>query len=517
MNKGVITLTRLLLQALGRYANRVAISTSNGAVSYRELRDQSAVFAAVLTDAGVKSGDRVGILLDNSIEYAVADLAIMRTHAVKVPMTAMLSAEETAYIVEHAETRVLIVQDRLVPLLPADTSATVFVVGELPASSPLTLHSWTSALASNNGAETAEPPDTGENPALLMYTGGTTGLPKGVLHTQSALGMNLLAHVISLEIEHNSRLLVSTPLPHSAGFLMQACLAQGGTVYLSRRFDPESLLATVERERITSTFLVPTMLYRLLDSPMLAHADVSSLRTIIYGAAPINPTRLQQGIDRFGPVFLQLYAQTECPNIATTLCKEDHLIPELQRSCGQQTLTAQVRVADPDTGCEVPLGDVGEVQLKSPYTMSEYYREPEKTRDAYCGDWLRTGDLGYQLASGHFFLVDRSKDMIISGGLNVYSSEVEAVLNQHPDIDDVAVIGVPHADWGEAVHAVIVSKSDACLSPQHLRTFCETKLASYKVPKSASRIEQLPVTKFGKTDKKALRDQFWPRRDRAIN
>jgi len=261
--------------------------------------------------------------------------------------------------------------------------------------------------------------------------------------------------------------------------------------------------------------MVPTMIYRLLDHPDLAGCDTSAIRTIFYGAAPITSSRLQQGIEVFGSVFKQLYGQTEAPNFICALEKADHLTPEFQRSCGQPTVFCEVAIRD-NQGVEAPLGEVGEINVRSPFTLAGYYREPEKTAEAHWGEWLKTGDVGYQTQTGHVYLVDRSKDMIISGGMNVYSTEVEDVVQRHPMVSQVAVVGLPDNDWGEAVTAFIVPTSSDFVEADVL-AFAKRHLAKYKAPKRIIQIDAVPVTAYGKADKKALREEFWGDRDRAIN
>jgi fatty-acyl-CoA synthase/long-chain acyl-CoA synthetase len=335
-----------------------------------------------------------------------------------------------------------------------------------------------------------------------MYTGGTTGRPKGIVHDAGALGTNLLAHVLSGQIRDGEKMLLCTPLPHSAGFFLQAGLLQGATVHLATRFDPAEFLRQVEEHAISWTFMVPTMIYRLLDALGDLERDTRSLETIVYGAAPIARARIEEALRRFGPVFLQLFGQSECPNFATTLAKEDHHDPSLLASCGQPCPGVEVRIGD-EAGNELATGEVGEVLLCAPYTLREYHLAPELTDQAFFDDWLRTGDVGYQNETGHLFLVDRKKDMIITGGMNVYSSEVELVLHEHPMVRTAAVVGVPDSDWGEAVHAFLVATEG--LRADELLQFCRSRLAKYKVPKALTQIEELPTTAYGKIDKKALR------------
>ena len=244
------------------------------------------------------------------------------------------------------------------------------------------------------------------------------------------------------------------------------------------------------------------MLYRLFDHLSEDGTVPASLRTIVYGAAPMGRERLEQGLKRFGPIFIQLFGQTECPNFVTTLSKADHLNVDLLPSCGRPVALLDVRIRKPD-GRIAGVGEVGEVEVASPYLLLEYYKNPEATADALGDGWLRTGDLGYFDAGRYLFLVDRAKDMIVSGGMNVYSVEVEAALRQHPVILDAAVIGVPDPDWGEGV--VAFATTSRPIDEADVRAFVKAMLSAYKVPKRVLFREALPLTKYGKIDKKALR------------
>jgi len=512
-----ITPWELLERSCRRHAGRVALRDERGELRYDELRRRALGLAAALAAGGVTAGARVALLLRNAAEVAVADLALLALGAVKVPLNELLSAADVAHALAHSQAAAVIAHTSLAPVLEAArTQAGVAprLVGVADGAPLPPRWEGFEALAASDARElTAVDPEAA---ALILYTGGTTGRPKGVLHSRAALGLNLLSHVVAGEVRPGERMLLSTPLPHSAGFHMQACLAQGGTVTLLPRFEPERVLAAIEQQRIGWTFLVPTMLYRLLESPALASADTSSLATVVYGAAPIDPERLRQALDRFGPVFLQLYGQVECPNFLTTLSKDDHLRPELRTSCGQPVGMAEVRIAR-DDGTACAPGEVGEITARAPYTLREYHRAPELTAAAYRDGWLRTGDLGYQSESGHVFLVDRAKDMIISGGMNVYSREVEEALLAHPGVVAAAVFGVPHADWGEAVHAVVVARAAENPDAAAILRHCRERLAAYKVPKTIRFAAELPLTAYGKIDKKRLRAPYWEGATRAIH
>ena len=474
------------------------METPQGRLTYADLEDRSRRIAGGLAELGARRGERVALLLRNSIAYAVADLAIVRSGLVKVPLNELLSKSDVEHAMGHSGASIVLVHGSLHPLLAGLTGVETVVVSD--DSADVEGASSFEDLGRSPPRETC-PARPGE-PALLMYTGGTTGRPKGIVHDAGALGTNLLTHVLSGQIRDGEKMLLCTPLPHSAGFFLQAGLLQGATVHLATRFDPVEFLRHVEEHAISWTFMVPTMIYRLLDALGDQERDTRSLETIVYGAAPIARARIEEALRRFGPVFLQLFGQSECPNFATTLAKEDHHDPSLLASCGQPCPGVEVRIGD-EAGNELASGEVGEVLLRAPYTLREYHLAPELTDQAFFDDWLRTGDVGYQMPSGHLFLVDRKKDMIITGGMNVYSSEVEQVLHEHASIGSAAVVGVPDADWGEAVHAFFVPREG--VEAAELLHFCRGRLAKYKVPKGFTPVEALPTTPYGKVDKKALR------------
>lgn len=497
----MLCLSGLLQQALRRYGEAPALLTPEGDHTYRELDLASQRLASFLAQNGIGAGDRIALHLRSCAEYVIADLAILKLAAVKVPLNELMSPSELAYCLEHSEASVLISHASLPRPAGDDTRLSLRITVPDKTVLPEGWTVWDQALS--EGAPDYEPtrpyPD---DLALIAYTGGTTGHPKGVCHSQHRLAVNLLASIISGDIGAGEVMLLATPLSHSAGYHLQGCLVQGGTVVLVTKFDPASFLALVRERAVTWTFAVPTMLYRLFDALAAGEVLPSRLRTIVYGAAPMSRERLQQGIALFGPVFLQLYGQTECPNFITTLSKKDHLQAALLASCGRAVPMLELRIVRFDGENGRP-GEIGEVAVASPYLLLEYYRNVEATREALQGRWLHTGDLGYLDASGYLFLVDRAKDMIISGGMNIYSIEVEEVLRQHPAVRDAAVIGTPDADWGEAVTAFVTVRGP--VKEIELRSFAKNILSAYKVPKRIVVIDDLPVTKFGKIDKKALR------------
>ena len=507
------TLADLLRTSLPLHGNRPAIRVGATETGYRQLFALACRCLGGLRALGVRPGDRVALLMPNSLEYVTADLAIAMLGAVKVPLNELLTAGDVDYMLEHAGARVLVAHESLQRLVPSGAEAsrrgrasTLTVVWTGTPGQVSSGLSWVELLELGTDGEPPNEVDP-HTPAVIMYTGGTTGRPKGVLHSQQALAINLLAHIVCGEILEDEQMLLATPLPHSAGFHLQACLVQGGTVELHRRYDPDAVIDAVAAGRATWTFMVPTMIHRLLQRLRARGLpQLTGLRTLVYGAAPITARKLQEALTALGPVLIQLYGQTEAPNYLTRLSKRDHLDPALIGSCGRAVPTADVRVVDESGSLAAP-GTVGEVTARTAYSLKAYYGDEAKTAEAYAGEWLRTGDLGYQNAQGYLFLVDRAKDMIISGGMNVYSTEVESVVHALGGVAQVMVVGVPDEDWGEAVTVCVVAEPDGGPTAADVLQHCRERLAAYKVPKRVLFLEGLPLTRYGKPDKKALREQ----------
>jgi len=495
-----LTLSSLVVRAIRRHGDALAVRHEDRTLSYRALDQQSDALARALAAAGVRRGERVALLLRNCPEYAVSDIALLKLGAVKVPLNEMMSPAEAAHCLAHSGAAAIIGQTSLLASLVLTAPLIPIAVPDGPAAPARSLI-WSEVCATDAPAgdwDGSEP--DGEDTVAIMYTGGTTGHPKGVRHLQGRMAINLLSHIVCGEIRPGDVMLLTTPLPHSAGLFMQAGFVQGCEVVLETRFNPARFVEICTRARVGWTFMVPTMLYRVLDLPA-ASVAYPALHTIVYGAAPINRERLAAALEVFGPIFIQLYGQTECPNFITTLRKADHRDAALLASCGTAVPFTRVRVKS-DSGDAGP-GEVGEIQVTSPYLLADYYNDPAQTAAAFDAGWLKTGDLGYLDRDERLFLVDRAKDMIISGGMNVYSIEIEIQLRTVTGVKDVAVVGLPDHDWGEAVTAVVVG--DPALTSEGLRAACKSALTGYKVPKHFVFRDDLPLTRYGKVDKKVLK------------
>ena len=494
--------------ALHRYRDRAALEAGGRSWTFGDVDRWSAAVADQLRAHGVAAGDAVALYLGNCAEFVVADVAVARLGAVKVPVNPLLPAATVEHILRTSRARLLVLGSSLAGAWAA-TDLPVLVVDD--GGGPM--HG--EPLAGPADVPAPSPAEIGPDArAAIYFTSGTTGLPKGVVHTQASAVAVQYAQILEAEIVTGDRLLLTTPLAHAAGLFAQSALIRGATSVIETGFDAGRVLDAIRSRGITWTFLVPTMIYRLLDA--VDGPETFGLRTVVYGAAPITPSRLARALEVFGPVFVQLYGQTECPNWGTRLAKDDHdpARPERLDSCGQASIMADVAVVD-DDGLAVDPGGTGEVCLRSAYTLESYLDDPAATAEKFLpGGWIRTGDIGFLDDDGYLHLRDRRTDMVISGGMNVYCREVEDVLATHPSVARVAVIGVPHDDWGEAVHAVIVASGP--LDTGEIVEWSRGRLAAYARPKSAELVDDLPETPFGKIDKKSLRAPHWAARDRAI-
>jgi len=345
----------------------------------------------------------------------------------------------------------------------------------------------------------------------ITYTGGTTGYPKGVIGTAGTMAAMTQIQLAEWEWPAAPRFLMCTPLSHAGAAFFVPVLLKGGTLIVLPRFDPAEVLRTIEEKRITATMLVPSMLYVLLDHPDSRTRDLSSLETVYYGASSINPVRLAEAIERFGPIFAQYYGQSEAPMVISYLAKGEHDAKRLT-SCGRPSAFLRTALLD-ESGAPVPAGAPGEICVAGPLLAGGYWNKPEVTAETFTADgWLHTGDVAREDEDGFWYIVDRTKDMIVTGGFNVFPREVEDVCAEIPVVAQVGVIGVPDEKWGEAVTAVVVLKPGASVEldalTEQIQALVRERKGSVHVPKRVVIAEALPLTGLGKPDKKALRAQF---------
>jgi fatty-acyl-CoA synthase len=504
------------LRVLARYPERTAFVWDGGQLSYGGASDLIGRMQRVFAAAGLTRGQRMAFLTGNRAEVWCAGVAAMASGLSVTWLHPLGSLADQLYQIEDSESDAVVIdavhhRDRGGELAAKATRLTcVFVVG--PASYGVELMSAADAAGTSSPRDVAQPSDV----AILNYTGGTTGKSKGVLRRHGMMASTTASILADFEFPDRPRYLTVAPISHVAGSKITPVLACCGTVHLMTGFSTERVLATIMRERINMTLFIPTMIYGLLDDPRLDDTDLSSLELVLYGASPMSPTRLVEALDRIGPVFAQLYGQTECYPVSM-LRKSDHDAsrPELFASCGSPVTSCDVRVLD-DDGQEVPPGTTGEICVRSPYVMEEYWKLPEQTADTLKQGWLHTGDIARADERGYLYIVDRKKDMIVSGGFNIYPREVEDAITAHPDVAMAAVIGVPDEKWGEVVMALITLRPGASLDAAALQAFVRERKGSMLTPKRVEFVDALPVTGVGKIDKKALRAKFWIGRDRMV-
>jgi fatty-acyl-CoA synthase/long-chain acyl-CoA synthetase len=531
VDRHAYALDAVLEKTLDKHADRTALVHEDEEVTYRELDRESNALANALAARGVGLEDRVGLLLPNSRAYVVSDLAVVKAGATRLPVNGMLTDDEIEYILSDANAKGVVCDpesiDLIYELMDDLESLEVCIAvtgGDEPSPLPAGIEAFAGACAEGEATKPPAPSPRPEHVAAHFYTSGTTGKPKGVVHTHRSVVLNLHANAAELDLLSDDRQLLMTPLTHSAGVSLWSGLLRGATAVVRDGFDADRALADIGHHDVTWTYMVPTMIYRVLDRYDPDEHDLSALRTLAYGSAPMSPSRLREGLEVVGPVFVQFYAQTEIPQVVTTLGKREHKHAlkagrnELLASAGKPCLMADVKIVDPETGESLQPTEEGEIAATAPYRMREYHNRPDATRETLREGWVHTGDMGKRDEDGNLYLLGRKDDMIITGGMNVYPAEVEDALGEHPDVGAVAVVGVPHDDWGEAVTAFVVPAADAAdLTESDVLSFADEVLADYKKPKSVSFRDKLPTTSYGKVDKQALRAPYWETAERDIS
>ncbi len=492
--------------------------------TWRELGKEVALLAGGLKKLGVEPDDRVAILALNSDSYYLSMFAVSLAGGVFVPVNTRLAPAELVHWLADSGSSVIFVDDAMTPMLLA-------VLEELP-SLPQIVYLGTDELPANAIAlesllSDAEPitdaTRSADDLAGLFYTGGTTGVSKGVMLTHRNLLLNVLQTQLGLESRTGDVILQVAPLFHVAGgFMCVAAAVLAGTNVFIPSFTPAATLEAIDCHRVTRMFLAPTMLNMMLSDPAFGDHDLSSLRCVIYGASPMPEALIQRAMKALPHVeFVQCYGQTEASPILTILGSEQHAtegpLSDKLRSAGQPIPGVELRVVD-ENDESVPDGTVGEICARGETVMSGYWQQAELTAETLRGGWLHTGDGGYLDEEGFLFVVDRVKDMIVSGGENVYSTEVENSLARHPAVIECAVIGVPDEKWGERVHAIVRLRDGADLNESELFAHCKEEIAGYKCPRSIEfRDEALPVSPAGKVLKAELRGPYWQDHERQVS
>jgi acyl-CoA synthetase (AMP-forming)/AMP-acid ligase II len=479
--------------------------------SVAESADRIARLAGALHDLGVRCDDRVAMLSLNSDRYHEFYYAAPWAGAIAVPVNTRWSPTEIAYSLQETDTRVLLVDDTYTATVPALQErwadlATIVHCGDMP--TPAGMLGYEELLAA---ADPVADTDRGDDDVwAIFYTGGTTGHPKGVMLTHRNF---LTMDVGSLATYHwvtlGGRMLHAAPMFHGADMIgWVAANLCGSTQVIVPSFEPVSVLAAIAEHRVTEGVLIPTMIQMMVDHPHCARYDLSSLKHVIYGGSPISLALIERMSKTFPSAqFLQTYGMTETAAIVTMQTPAEHYDPACNGTAGRSAVHCSIKIVDPDDN-EVPRGTVGEIVARGDNVMLGYWKKPGETAAVVRDGWMHTGDGGYMNDDGYIFVVDRIKDMIITGGENVYSTEVENALAKHPAVATSAVIGLLDEKWGERVHAVVVLQAGATAEPGELTEFCRAHIANYKVPRSVTFVDVLPTTPAGKVLKRELRQQL---------
>ncbi len=488
--------------------------------TYAETQSMSHRIANAFRDAGIAPGTKVAVLSGNAARAFECVIGLLRAGCVWVPVNARNTVEDSIYALDHTDTEVLLYSRafreavrRLAAACPRLAHAICIEESDPPHPS---LESLTRGLPDRSPEVRVGLDEV----VTLFSSGGTTGNPKGVMMTHLAW-MTWIAASQRLLWHDRAIHLVVAPMTHAAGGVTLMMSAMGATNVILPGFDPVRVMTAIEQHRITHLFLPPTAVYRLLAHPDVRKHDYSSLRYFNYASAPMALEKIKEAMDVFGPVMMTGFGQTELGPNTTFFSPEDHrqaLAAGDDRrltSVGRPTLFARVEVMD-DHGALLPPETHGEVVVRSTAVMKGYYKNPEETARASAHGWHHTGDIGFKDREGWVYLVDRKRDMLISGGFNIFPSEVEKAIVAHPAVQDCAVVGVPDADWGEAVKAVVELKPGAAVDTAELAEFCRARLAGYKVPKSFEIWPELPRSAAGKVLRRRVRERFWQGRERNI-
>ena len=504
----------IVLTAIARYPDRLALSDDHINWTYRDFGKAIAAMMATFRARGLGRGDGLAILAANRPEQLACQYAALLLGMRYTALHPMSTMDNHLYVLNDAEISALVIDSRVSQHAATNYSAhcpslrVVFSLGEIPGCAEVT-----GLMAGGDMSLLRDEADP-EEIAYLFYTGGTTGKPKGVmLPHRSVIGPALLQAIDWDFPREAPKFLAMTPISHASGIIVPSVFLFGGSVRLSPSFDAERFCRIVDIEQVSMSFLVPTMIYALLDYADLQRYSLASLETIVYGAAPISPDRLRSALETFGPKFVQLYGQTEVPMCITTLRKIDHLLEQPDRllSCGLPCPGVQIKLFDSEMR-EVGINEPGEICVRSPLTMNGYWKRPDATAEAFHGGWMHTGDVAKKGEDGFYTIVDRTKDLIITGGFNVYPREVEDGLLSNELVKSACVIGVPDPKWGEAVIAFVVSDKLGEGNEDELKAHVRAKLGAVWTPKEILFVEEIPLTPLGKLDRKYLREVYQQRK-----
>ena len=508
----MLPIASLIRRSARRHGRRTAVLDGDRSLSFREVDERSDRLAHALTGLSPVAGSRVALVMPNRLEHVEVDFAVIKAGKVKVPVNTRLRPDERRHLIEDSGADVLVFDG-------TEEDWAADLADELPHLRLVRVGSGTLGLDDDDLRAQAGPGPAAvarrpEDPSLILYTSGTTGRPKGA--TWSNAG-RLAATIAMLTDEIDPRpgdaMAHVGSMAHGSGSKVLAHFVRGSRTVPVARFDPERFLDLVAEHRATHTFLVPTMVAMLVDAAA-GGRDPGTLRQITYGGAPTTPAALDRALAVLGDRLVQVYGSCEAPHPVLVLDADDHRDEAARRSSGRETTTVETRlVLD---GRDVADGEAGELWVRGPAVMLGYWGRPDADAEVFVDGWYRTGDVAVRDDRGYLTIVDRLRDLVISGGYNVYPAEVEAALADHPDLAEVCVIGIPDDRWGEAVTAVVVPRPGATVTPDDVRRHCEGRLAGYKKPRVVEVVDELPKGSTGKVLKRELRDRRWTGSGRRV-
>jgi acyl-CoA synthetase (AMP-forming)/AMP-acid ligase II len=505
------------------YPSKTAFVQPDGArLTYAEVQQQSRVITAALHSSGLTGTGKVAVYSPNDARAFIAMLAIFRSGRIWVPLNARNTVEDNSAFVNYTDVECLFYhsnfENEVQQLRASAPQLTQCICLDRDGGLGPSLSEFSSAAPSF----CPDIPDDPERPCNILATGGTTGRSKGAVWTNLTWETLIASFWTSVDATGASPVhLCVAPMTHGAGVLALMLMPKAPTNVILDKADPKSILAAIETHGVTHLYLPPTVLYALLSSPELPATKLESLKFFLISAAPVAPEKLRTAVQAFGPVMAQAFGQAEAPFFLTFLSAEDHRLAtrdqgsERLGSCGRPTMFSRVEIMN-EAGDLMPPRAMGEIVARSNLVMKEYYKDPEATKAVSAFGWHHTGDIGFKDEEGYVYIVDRKRDMIISGGFNVFSTEVEAHLLAHKAVQDCAVIGVPDEKWGEAVTAVVELRAGTAATPDELIAFCRPALGGVKTPKHIEIWPTLPRSPVGKVLKRAIRDRYWVGRNRAV-
>ena len=514
----------LFTKSARTFPDRLAIAYGDYELSYQQANERINKLANGLRGLGTPKGSNVAVLLHNCPEFLETLFACFKAGLGSVPINFRLHPKECSFIIDNSEAEAVVLGEDFRDSLYALRKEMPRVKHYICITDPLEGMLPYEALLKNQPPRFTDEEVERDHLAWLFYTSGTTGRPKGAMlthHVLMVMTMNFFADIALLGPD--DVVLHAAPLSHGSGLygIPNVAKAAANVILKSKTFDPKVVFETIQRRRVTNMFMAPAMIKRLITSPEIDQYDLSSMKCINYGGAPIYEEDLKAAVKKLGQVFVQLFGQAESPMTISYLRKEEHLLrgtaEEMKRltSAGIPRTDLEVKIVDANDQ-ELPSGEMGEIVVRGEVVMKGYWRNPEATAETLRGGWLHTGDLGVMDEKGYVYILDRAKDMIISGGENIYSREIEDVILKHPAVFEVAVIGVPDEKWGEAIKAIVALKQGQKATGEEIINFCKDYMASYKKPKSVDFIEVIPKNPYGKVLKRELREKYWAGEARRV-